>query len=158
MSRVSCHMSRVTCDMSQFFLFIFIFSRTKGEAYQWRVCYQQGLPRLVYPHLALWQTETGWSCTLRVPSTAQLQQVLFGSMGLHLGSMRPHLGSLMPHLGSMGLHLGSMRPHLGSLRPHLGSMKPHLGSMRLSDLGLAWLQSIAIALLLLLLLFLLLCF
>ena len=37
-----CHMSRVTCHMSFFSFFGLI-----GEAYRWRVCYQQGLPRLV---------------------------------------------------------------------------------------------------------------
>ena len=31
--------------MSQFFLFFF---RQSGEAYGWRVCYQWGLPRLVF--------------------------------------------------------------------------------------------------------------
>ena len=32
-----CHVSRVTCHVSQ-----------SGEAYWWRVCYQRGLPHLVY--------------------------------------------------------------------------------------------------------------
>ena len=41
-----CHMSRVTCHMSQFF-FYFFFGQS-GEAYRWRVCYQRGLPRLVF--------------------------------------------------------------------------------------------------------------
>ena len=39
----TCHVSRgVTCHMSHFFFF-----GQSGEAYRWRVCYQQGLPRLV---------------------------------------------------------------------------------------------------------------
>ena len=38
-SHVTCHMSRVMCH--------FFFSQS-GEAYWWRVCYQRGLPRLVY--------------------------------------------------------------------------------------------------------------
>ena len=38
MSYVTCHMSHVMCHMSIFF----------GEAYRLRVCYQRGLPRLVY--------------------------------------------------------------------------------------------------------------
>ena len=42
MSHVTCHMSHVTCHMSHV---------TSGEAYQWRVCYQRGLPRLVSKHL-----------------------------------------------------------------------------------------------------------
>ena len=44
MSRVTCHVSRVTCHMS---LFSFSFGQS-GEAYWWRVCYQRGLPRLVF--------------------------------------------------------------------------------------------------------------
>ena len=40
MSRVMCHVSHVT-----FFLFLF---GQFGEAYRWRVCYQRGLPRLVF--------------------------------------------------------------------------------------------------------------
>ena len=43
MSRVMCHMSHVTCH-----LFIYLFFGQTGEAYRWRVCYQRGLPRLVF--------------------------------------------------------------------------------------------------------------
>ena len=39
-------MSHVTCHFYFLFFFIF-FSGQSGEAYPWRVCYQQGLPRLV---------------------------------------------------------------------------------------------------------------
>ena len=50
-SHVMCHVSRVTCHMSHvtiFFLFSFSFLfGQSGEVYQWRVCYQRGLPRLV---------------------------------------------------------------------------------------------------------------
>ena len=45
-SHVTCHMSHIMCHMSYFF-FIFFFGQS-GEAYQWRVCYQRGLPRLVF--------------------------------------------------------------------------------------------------------------
>ena len=47
-SRVTCHMSRVTCHVSHVILFFFFFFRQSGEAYRWRVCYQRGLPRLVF--------------------------------------------------------------------------------------------------------------
>ena len=47
MSHVTCHVSRVTCPMSHVIFFFFFFGRT-AEAYRWRVCYQRGLPRLVY--------------------------------------------------------------------------------------------------------------
>ena len=47
MSRVTCHMSRVTCHMSHITIFFFFFGQ-RGEAYWWRVCYQRGLPRLVF--------------------------------------------------------------------------------------------------------------
>ena len=43
MSDVKCHMSCVTCHMS-FFSFFF----QSGQASQWKVCYQRGLPRLVF--------------------------------------------------------------------------------------------------------------
>ena len=47
-SRVTCH--TYTCYMSHviFFIFILFFSGQSGEAYRWRVYYQQGLPRLVF--------------------------------------------------------------------------------------------------------------
>ena len=50
MSRVTCHMSRVTCN----FFFFFFFFRQSGEASQGRVCYKRGLPRLVFKASALW--------------------------------------------------------------------------------------------------------
>ena len=40
MSCITCRLSHVTCQMSPN-IFIFL------EASRWRVCYQQGLPRLV---------------------------------------------------------------------------------------------------------------
>ena len=56
MSHVTCHMWHVTCDVSpvtchmshvkKITFFFYIISR-------WRVCYQQGLPRLVFRALAL---------------------------------------------------------------------------------------------------------
>ena len=45
-SHVRCHVSCVTCHM-QFFFLCFVFGQS-CEAYWWRVCYQRGLPRLVY--------------------------------------------------------------------------------------------------------------
>ena len=51
---VMCHVSPVTCHLSPvtFFLFIFFLSLKKigqrGGASRGRVCYQRGLPRLVY--------------------------------------------------------------------------------------------------------------
>ena len=65
LSRVTCHLSHVTCHLSHvkkkkitFFLFkkiyISIYTLTKigkiGGASWWRVCYQRGLPRLVYEY------------------------------------------------------------------------------------------------------------
>ena len=57
MSRVTCHVSPVTCHMS---IYIYIFNLFKkngqsGGASRWRVCYQWGLHRLVfYPSLIHW--------------------------------------------------------------------------------------------------------
>ena len=50
-SHVRCHMSGVTCHMSTFFFFSF---RKSGEASLWRVCYQRGLPHLVYINILQW--------------------------------------------------------------------------------------------------------
>ena len=55
MSHVMCHVSHVTCHVScvtchnffYLFFYFFIFGQS-GEAYRWRVCYQRGLPRLVF--------------------------------------------------------------------------------------------------------------
>ena len=47
-----CHMSRVTCHVS-YVLFSF-FLRVCGAS-RWRVCYQRGLPRLVFIRLVIFQ-------------------------------------------------------------------------------------------------------
>ena len=60
-SHVTCHVSRVTCQMSGVFFFFYIFyyiyinlfykkNLQSDGASWWRVCYQRGLPRLVYLH------------------------------------------------------------------------------------------------------------
>ena len=51
MCHVSRHMSHVTCHMSHV-TFFFFFLGQSGEAYRWRVCYQQGLPCLVLLYAA----------------------------------------------------------------------------------------------------------
>ena len=56
LSRVTCHVSRVTCHVSlvtcqMFFCFCYYPKKKNlqsGGARRWRVCYQRGLPRLVY--------------------------------------------------------------------------------------------------------------
>ena len=45
-SRVTCHMSPVTCHLSHVTCHKKI--GQSGEASRWRVCYQRGLPRLVF--------------------------------------------------------------------------------------------------------------
>ena len=54
-SCVTCHMSHVMCHMSFFFFFIFssFFFGTKWWSYRRRVCYQRGLPRLVFDQTEL---------------------------------------------------------------------------------------------------------
>ena len=63
MSRVTCHVSPVTCHMSHvkkkflplnFFFFYVNKIGQSGGASRGRVCYQRGLPRLVFKELALW--------------------------------------------------------------------------------------------------------
>ena len=51
LSRVTCHVSHVTCHMSHVKknIYIYFFLNGKsGEASRSRVCYQRGLPRLVW--------------------------------------------------------------------------------------------------------------
>ena len=45
---VTCHMSCVMCHLLPVMFFLFFFGQS-GGASRWRVCYQQGLPRLVFP-------------------------------------------------------------------------------------------------------------
>ena len=52
MSGVRCHVAHVTCQVSHvmyqlFSSFFFLFWQSGGASW-WRVCYQQGLPRLVF--------------------------------------------------------------------------------------------------------------
>ena len=47
-SRVTGHMSRVTCHVSHVTYQLLFFFGQSGEARRWRVCYQRGLPRLVF--------------------------------------------------------------------------------------------------------------
>ena len=61
MSRVSCHVSRVTCQVSHVILF-FIFFLQSCEACQWRVCHQRGLPRLVSPLVTTSQLQKDGFC------------------------------------------------------------------------------------------------
>ena len=53
-----CHVSHVTCHMSNVIIIIFFFGQS-GEAYWWSVCYQRGLPRLVlvFSNLNLYHLE-----------------------------------------------------------------------------------------------------
>ena len=52
MSRVTCHMSFITCHVSHVMChmssFFFLFFFRSGSTYWWRVCYQRGLPFLIY--------------------------------------------------------------------------------------------------------------
>ena len=62
-SHVTCHLSRVTCPLSHVsFLFYFFLFKKKNilkkiwqscGASWWRVCYQRGLPRLVFSAMSL---------------------------------------------------------------------------------------------------------
>ena len=56
-SRVTCQVSGVTCHLSHFFLPLNKMGPS-GGASRWRVCYQRGLPRLVFtclPVVYLWR-------------------------------------------------------------------------------------------------------
>ena len=46
---VMCHVSHVMCDISYLYIYIFFFGQS-GEAFWWRVCYRQGLPRATFQH------------------------------------------------------------------------------------------------------------
>ena len=61
-------MSRVRCQVSLFFFFFF---GQGGEAYRWRVCYQRGLPRLVYYQLGIFTYVVDHLCSGAGPATVQ---------------------------------------------------------------------------------------
>ena len=49
LSGVTCHVSPVVCHLSHDFFFVLNKKNGQsGEASQWMVCYQRGLPRLVF--------------------------------------------------------------------------------------------------------------
>jgi hypothetical protein len=50
-SRDLCHKAHVTI-----YLFIYLFFGKSGVAYRWRVCYQRGLPRLVFGYFCIGPT------------------------------------------------------------------------------------------------------
>ena len=58
MLHVMCHVSLVMCDLSHVTCNVSLFSLQSCEAYQWKVCYQQGLPDLLLlyidSHLDIW--------------------------------------------------------------------------------------------------------
>ena len=75
MSRVMCQVSRVRCHVSHFFLFLlfFLFFFLKsGWTSQWMVCYQRGLPRLVYLFLPKPDDDFSW-----MPFTSKLLKLIF---------------------------------------------------------------------------------
>ena len=47
-SQVMCHMSPVNCHVYLSGVTCLIFFLQSGEARYWKVCYQQGIPRLVF--------------------------------------------------------------------------------------------------------------
>ena len=81
MFHVTCHVSHVTCHMLFFFS---LFFWTNGEAYRWNVCYQRGLPHLVYAIKDIF-----WHHSLHINSSLMLQVFhVFGEnrLGKHVGS------------------------------------------------------------------------
>ena len=54
-SRVTYHVSPVTYHVSHVFFW------QSGEAYRWRVCYQRGLPRLVFNQCHLQTNAAAWT-------------------------------------------------------------------------------------------------
>ena len=60
MSCVTCHVSHVTCHMACVTCHFFFF-RQSGESYRWRVCYQRGLPRLVFINIYISYRKNGLS-------------------------------------------------------------------------------------------------
>ena len=69
-SCVTCHVSCFTCHMSCVTCHIFC-SWQSGEAYPWRVCYQRGLPRLVFRKILM-----SIFC-LRLPSLVLSKNTIF---------------------------------------------------------------------------------
>ena len=81
MSRVTCHVSHVTCHMSRVTChnFLFFFGKS-GEAYRWRVCYQRGLPRLVFNLFNFFSGQSGEAYRWRVCYQRGLPRLVFGEI------------------------------------------------------------------------------
>ena len=92
-SRVTCHMSHVTCHMSKkkkklhfniFFSSFFLRKKIgqSGGASRWRVCYQQGLPHIVFIHLAFFsiRATSGCACLKQCETQVRSGQVGYGNI------------------------------------------------------------------------------
>ena len=76
-SRVMYHMSHVACHMSYVF---FLFVGLSGGGSRWRVCYQRGLPRVVYNY--------GWPKQLCQPQHI-LDKILESCQSASHGALSP---------------------------------------------------------------------
>ena len=85
MSHVRCHLSHVrcqvpgvTCHVSVFFVF---FWGKSGGASRWRVCYQRGLPRLVWihktPYMDVYGSAANWGSGQIFNTSIQISLIIY---------------------------------------------------------------------------------
>ena len=82
LSHFTCHLSHVTCHVSPvtfYFLFFIVLQKKWCGASRWKVCYQRGLPRLVFFYL--------FDCS--VPYCAYLEACNWVVAGQHLNASQP---------------------------------------------------------------------
>ena len=109
MSRVTCHMLHVTSHM--YFLFLFFFGQ-RCEAYWWRVCYQRGLPPLVYV------------CVLHVVHVLHITDVPIVTDVPHVADV-PHVTDV-PHVADL--------PHVADV-PNVADVPPALWHFVISSMS-----------------------
>ena len=116
-SRVTCHVSPVTCHLSKNYFFdilIYIFFYVKkmgqsGGAGRWRVCYQRGLPRLVY--LINWLSQSSFSSKSskhHKSQTIRAGDLKFWHNVHHLSHVMFHVPCVICHVSPVTCHVSQV--------------------------------------------------
>ena len=87
MSRATCHVAHVMCHMSSVTCHIYFFWQS-GEAYRWRVCFQRGLPRLVFKNIGNSKHTSRYMVTWVSPlqACAEFDKLVTGNSSLNISS------------------------------------------------------------------------
>ena len=106
-SHVRCHMSGVTCQVSRVrchMSYIYIFFLQSDWASRWRVCYQRGLPRLVF--------NRPWILRECSPPNK-----------CHMSGVRCHMSGVRCHVSHVTCHMSHVTCHLSRVTCHMSHVK-----------------------------------